>query len=184
MEVDAPWAEGLVDALLERGALSVEVTDADVDTRHEAPLFSEPGEAAAIAWPRNTLRVLFDVGVDAAQVLAVACHAVEAPIPTELRIESVPEQDWVQTTQQQFGPIQISSRLWIVPTWCQPPVPGTLVLRLDPGLAFGTGTHATTAMCLAWLDENARDGQVVIDKSKQFHQERGEWTDPEAFIKL
>jgi ribosomal protein L11 methyltransferase len=163
VEVDAPWAEGLVDALLERGALCVEVTDADVGTKHEAPLFSEPGEAAGIVWPRNTLRALFDVAVDPTEALAAACYAIEAPIPAELRIESVEEQDWVQATQQQFGPIQISSRLWIVPTWCQPPVPGTLVLKLDPGLAFGTGAHPSTRQCLQWLEAHLHPGQSVLD---------------------
>ncbi len=163
VEVDALWVEGMADALLERGALSVEVTDADVGKSHESPLFNDPGEAVGTVWPRNTLSALFDVGVEPAQVLAEACHAIGASIPAELRVKSVPEQDWVQTTQQQFGPIQISSRLWIVPTWCQPPVPGTLVLKLDPGLAFGTGAHASTWQCLRWLDEYLHTGQSVLD---------------------
>jgi ribosomal protein L11 methyltransferase len=163
VEVDALWAEELVDALLERGALSVEVTDADVGTKREAPLFSDPSEAAGIVWPRCALSALFDAGVDPAQVLAAACHAIEAPIPAELRIDSVPEQDWVQATQRQFGPIQISSRLWIVPTWCQPPVSGTLVVKLDPGLAFGTGAHPSTQQCLRWLEEHLHPGQAVLD---------------------
>ena len=163
VEVDALWAECLSDALIECGALSVEISDADVGTERETPLFSEPGEADGVTWPRNTLRALFDVGVDPAQALAVACRAVDAPIPAELRIDSVPEQDWVQTTQRQFGPIQISSRLWIVPTWCEPPVPGALVLKLDPGLAFGTGAHPSTWQCLRWLGEHLRTGQSVLD---------------------
>jgi ribosomal protein L11 methyltransferase len=163
VEVDALWAEGLADALLEHGALCVEVTDADVDTTREAPLFSETGNSAGMVWPLNTLSALFDVGVDPSQALAAACHAVEAPIPAELRIESVPEQDWVRMSQQQFGPIQISSRLWIVPTWCRPPVPGTLVLKVDPGLAFGTGAHPSTWQCLQWLDEHLLPGQSVLD---------------------
>jgi len=163
VEVDAPWAEDLVDALLECGARSVDVADADVGTIREAPLFSDPGEAAGIVWRRCTLSVLFDVGIDPAQVLTAACNAIEAPVPAKVGIESVPEQDWVQATQRQFGPIQISSRLCIVPTWCQPPVSGTLVVKLDPGLAFGTGAHPSTWQCLRWLEQHLHPGQSVLD---------------------
>jgi ribosomal protein L11 methyltransferase len=163
VEVDALWAESLADALIGRGALSVEVTDANVGTTRETPLFGEPGEAGRVIWPRNALSALFEEGVDPAQALTAACDAIQAPIPAELRIESVSDQDWVHATQQQFGPIQISSRLWIVPTWCQPPVPGILVLKLDPGPAFGTGAHPSTWQCLLWLDEHLHSGQSVLD---------------------
>ena len=163
VEVDALWAESLSDALIEQGALSVEVSDADAGTGRETALFKEPGEAEGIVWPRNNLSALFDLAVDPTQALAAACHAIRAPVPAALRIESVPEQDWVQATQQQFAPIQISARLWIVPTWCQPPVPGGLVLKLDPGLAFGTGAHPSTWQCLRWLDEHLNAGQSVLD---------------------
>lgn len=163
VEVDALWAECLADALLEGGALSVEVTDADLGTGRETALFGEPGEAAEGVWPRNTLSALFEEVVDPAQALADACDTIDAPVPTGVRVQPVSEQDWVRTTQQQFGPIQISSRLWIVPTWCQPPVPGTLVLKLDPGLAFGTGAHPSTWQCLRWLDDHLQSGQSVLD---------------------
>ena len=78
-------------------------------------------------------------------------------------LTAVAEQDWVRATQQQFGPIQISERLWIVPSWCEPPAPDAINLRLDPGLAFGTGAHPTTWQCLRWLDENLHEGQSVLD---------------------
>jgi ribosomal protein L11 methyltransferase len=80
-----------------------------------------------------------------------------------LEIVPVPEQDWVRATQQQFGPIQISARLWIVPSWCAPPDPAAINLVLDPGLAFGTGSHPTTWQCLRWLEENLRPGDSVLD---------------------
>ena len=163
VEVNALWAESLSDALIEQGALCVGVSDADAGTGRETALFKEPGEAEGIVWPCNTLSALFDLAVDPKQALAAACHAIEAPIPVDSRIESVPEQDWVRATQQQFAPIQISARLWIVPTWCQPPVPGALVLKLDPGLAFGTGAHPSTWQCLRWLDEHLNAGQSVLD---------------------
>jgi ribosomal protein L11 methyltransferase len=163
LEIDAAWVESLADALLEHGALSVQVTDADAGTARETPLFREPGEAPEALWPRNLLSALFDSGVDPAQALGAACRAVGAPVPAELRTEPVWDQDWVRATQQQFGPIQISPRLWIVPSWCEPPVAGALVLELDPGLAFGTGAHPTTWQCLRWLEDNLRPGQSVLD---------------------
>jgi ribosomal protein L11 methyltransferase len=163
LEVDAPWAEGLADALLEQGALSIEVTDADAGTAWETPLFREPGEAAEVSWPCNLLSALFDSGVDPVQALGAACSAIGMPVPAELHTESVSQRDWVRAVQQQFGPIEISSRLWIVPSWCQPPIPGVLALKLDPGLAFGTGAHPTTWQCLRWLDEYLRSGQSVLD---------------------
>jgi len=163
VEVDALWAECLADALLERGALSVEVTDADFGTGRETPLFGEPGEAIRGVWARNKLNALFEEVVDPAQALASACDAVDAPAYTALRVERVFEQDWVRATQQQFGPIQISSRLWVLPTWCEPPGSAAVVLRLDPGLAFGTGAHPTTWQCLRWLDSYLQPGQSVLD---------------------
>jgi ribosomal protein L11 methyltransferase len=163
LEVGPTWAESLADALLEHGALSVEVTDADAGTAREMPLFREPGEAAEVAWARSVLSALFDAGVDPAQVLGAACSAIGMPVPAQLHTESVSQRDWVRAAQQQFGPIEISSRLWIVPSWCPPPVSGVLVLKLDPGLAFGTGAHPTTWQCLRWLDEHLRAGQSVLD---------------------
>ncbi len=163
LEVGAAWAEDLADALLERGALSVELTNADAGTGVETPRFGEPDDAAEVGWPRNLLSALFDAGVDPAQALGAACSAIGMAVPTELHTEPVSQRDWVRATQQQFGPIEVSSRLWIVPSWCQPPVPGVLVLKLDPGLAFGTGAHPTTWQCLRWLDEHLRAGQSVLD---------------------
>jgi len=163
LQVDAASAEGLADALLERGAISVELTDADAGRPGEIPLFWEPGEAPDARWPRSRLSALFDAGVDPAQAVAAACWAVEVPVPADLHTEPVQDQDWVRATQQQFGPIEISPRMWIAPSWCEPPDPSALVLRLDPGLAFGTGAHPTTWQCLRWLDEHLRSGQSVLD---------------------
>ncbi|HTS53302.1 MAG TPA: 50S ribosomal protein L11 methyltransferase [Burkholderiales bacterium] len=163
LEVDATWAESLADALLDCGALSVELTDADAGTPREAALFGEPGEATQTLWPRNLLSALFDSDADPAKVVTAACEAVGVPVPSELSTTPVGEQDWVRATQQQFGPIEISPRLCIVPSWCEPPIPTALVLRLDPGLAFGTGAHPTTWQCLRWLEEHLRPGQSVLD---------------------
>jgi ribosomal protein L11 methyltransferase len=163
VEVDAAWAESLADALLEHGALSVEITDAEAGTGRETPLFSEPGEAAQTLWPRNLVSALLNSGVDPARVLGAACFTAGVPVPADLHTAPVWDQDWVRLTQQQFGPIEISPRLCIVPSWCEPPLPGALVLKLDPGLAFGTGAHPTTWQCLRWLEAHLRAGQTVLD---------------------
>jgi ribosomal protein L11 methyltransferase len=162
-DVDAAWADALGDALLEQGAASVEVTDADAGTRQETPLFREPLEAEQALWPRNRLNVLFEAGADFRRAVADACATAGVPLPHAILQEAVSDQDWVRAAQQQFGPIEISPRLWIVPTWCEPPVPGALVLNLDPGLAFGTGSHPTTWQCLRWLDQHLQPGESVLD---------------------
>jgi len=163
VEVDGAWAADLADALLEQGALSVEVSDADAGTARETPLFREFGEPAEVVWSHTLLSVLLDVDVDPAQALYAACNVIHMPVPEQWHTESLAQRDWVRATQQQFGPIEISTRLWIVPSWCQPPVPEALVLKLDPGLAFGTGAHPTTWQCLRWLDAHLRSGQSLLD---------------------
>jgi ribosomal protein L11 methyltransferase len=162
-DVVAAWADALGDALLEQGAASVEVTDADAGTGKETPLFREPGEEEKRLWPRTRLSVLFEAGADLGRAVADACATTGVPLPDAIHQEAVADQDWVRAAQQQFGPIEISARLWIVPTWCEPPVPGALVLNLDPGLAFGTGSHPTTWQCLRWLDQHLQPGESVLD---------------------
>ena len=165
LRIDAEHAELLADELLACGALSVAVEDADADTPDELPLFGEPGlEPDRLAWQHSRLRVLVEGDEDAAR------HAVEAAVaPLKLAtplIEScapVADADWVRATQAQFPPTRISDRLWIVPTWHDPPEPTAIAVRLDPGVAFGTGTHPTTQLCLAWLDEHVVPGARVLD---------------------
>ena len=163
VEVDRAHAEDLADALLEHHVLSVEVSDADAGTARETPLFKESGRVEPGAWERNLLSVLFADSVDPVQALSAACSAIGMRVPEESHIDSVSQRDWVREARQQFGPIEISSRLWIVPSWCKAPVPDVQVLKLDPGLAFGTGAHPTTWQCLRWLDENLGKGQSVLD---------------------
>jgi ribosomal protein L11 methyltransferase len=161
-ELSAPDAEAVSDALFEQGALSVESTDAHAGTEAERPIFDEPG-AASEGWPLHRLRVLFDVGADVPASISAALGALGlAPTP-ELHLERVEDQDWVRQTQQQFGPIRVSDRLWIVPTWSEVPDPEALNLRLDPGLAFGTGSHPTTLQCLRWLEAHLGGRESVLD---------------------
>lgn len=163
-EIGQQEAEPLADALLEAGALSVAVEDADAGNIDEQPLFGEPGlEPATAAWRRSQLIVLLGAEHDAANLLKHACTALKLPIPV-FSTQEVAEQDWVRLTQSQFEPIQISPRLWIVPSWhAQPAQADALVLQLDPGLAFGTGSHPTTRLCLRWLEAHLQQNQSVLD---------------------
>lgn len=160
VELDAQRAELLSDALLAAGALSVEIGDADSGTPRERPLYDEPGEHAA--WRRVTLTALFPGDADAALGLREACASCGLPAPAH-RVRRIEDDDWVRRSQDQFRPVRISDRLWIVPTWHAPPDPGAINLLLDPGLAFGTGSHATTRLCLSWLERNVRGGESVVD---------------------
>lgn len=135
------------------GAMAVTIEDADAGSADESPVFDEPGTASVGAWRRARVTALFADEV-AAQVSAVAISSFGGGIETT-RIEPVDDHDWVRLSQSQFGPIEVASGLWVVPTWCATPPDARRVIRLDPGLAFGTGSHPTTRMCLAWI--TARD---------------------------
>jgi len=107
--------------------------------------------------------VLLAEGADVASTLAAAAQQAGIPVPTGYTVETVAEQDWVRLTQSQFDPIPISPRLWIVPTWHDAPDSSAINLKLDPGLAFGTGSHPTTRLCLRWLDEHLHGGETLLD---------------------
>jgi ribosomal protein L11 methyltransferase len=144
--------EQLSDALEALGALSVSVEDADAQTDAEQALFGEPGMLPPKAgWQRSRVMALF-TGLEPAQAALQLLTAQEFFVGCEtLGIQEVPEQDWVRLTQSQFAPVDITPDFWIVPTWHEPPEQARVVIRLDPGLAFGTGTHPTTRMCLRWI---------------------------------
>ena len=160
---DAALADTISDALMDAGALSVSVEDADAGTAAEQPLFGEPGSAAEAAWRRNAVVALVDAGLDEHSMVAAAARAAGSSAPPVFTSTDVPDQDWVRLTQSQFDPIRISARLWIVPTWHTAPDPSAIAIRLDPGLAFGTGSHPTTRMCLAWLDQHVSPAHSVLD---------------------
>jgi ribosomal protein L11 methyltransferase len=144
--------EMLSDALDALDALSVSVEDADAQTDAEQALFGEPGmPPPQDGWQRSRIQALFaneTLARDAAEVLAAQDFFADCSV---LGVAAVPEQDWVRVTQSQFVPVEITPAFWIVPTWHEPPEQATRVIRLDPGLAFGTGTHPTTRMCLRWI---------------------------------
>jgi len=163
IDTDAEHAEALSEALLELGALSVDLLDADADTPDEQAIFGEPGEAPPGVWQHNRVSALFDDDRDAVAILREAAMRIGLNEIPEHRIETLADNDWVRLTQSQFDPIPISSRLWIVPTWHAPGDPDAINIVLDPGLAFGTGSHPTTRLCLRWLDNNIKGGEAVLD---------------------
>jgi ribosomal protein L11 methyltransferase len=159
----ADYAEALSEALLAHGALSVDMLDADADTPDEQAIFGEPGEPTSSVWQHNLVNALFDSDADVAGVLQACCTELGiVPLP-EHKIATLEENDWVRITQSQFDPIRISDRLWIVPTWHEPTDPKAINIALDPGLAFGTGSHPTTRLCLRWLDANIKGSESVLD---------------------
>lgn len=160
---DARCVDALSDALMERGALSVDVADAAAGTAGETPLFAEPGSAPAVNWTHNRLVALFGADVDIAQLVPEALSAASLPAATPYGIDQIDDKDWVRLTQQQFAPVQVSPRLWVVPTWHEVVDASAINIRLDPGLAFGTGTHPTTQLVLRWLDVHLMPGMRVID---------------------
>jgi len=159
-ELAAPEVEAVTDALLESGALAVDVEDAAAGTSEEEPRYSEAGGAPG--WRRSLVRALVAGGADAEALVAGACDRVGVARP-ECRVRAVADRDWVRATQSQFAPIRVSRRLWIVPTWHSPPDPAAVNVVLDPGIAFGTGNHATTRLCLRWLERSIAGGESVID---------------------
>lgn len=164
LRVPEDGVELVSDALESLDALSVSVEDADAQTPEEQAMFGEPGMPAPKAgWTRSTVVALFATqpqADEAAGLLRVQDFFEGSEV---VGIKPVPEQDWVRLTQSQFDPVEITPSFWIVPTWHEPPAGAERFLRLDPGLAFGTGTHPTTRMCLRWIARHALTGQRVLD---------------------
>lgn len=160
---DAAHAEALSDALLALGALSVGVEDADAGTERETPQFGEPGHSPAPLWAHSRIVALFDKAADVPLIAAAAAGEAGLGATPPYDITEVAEQDWVRLTQSQFEPIRINERLWIVPSWHEAPDPQAINLELDPGLAFGTGSHPTTRLCLEWLCSHVQAGASVLD---------------------
>lgn len=160
---DASHAEPMCDALLEAGALSASIEDADAGTPDEQPQFGEPGSVTTPGWNHSKVVVLLEPDADVAAILGDAAKAIGLPGVPEFSVEPLAEQNWVQLTQSQFDPIRVSERLWIVPSWHESPDPAAINLILDPGMAFGTGSHPTTRLCLEWLERNVSEGCTVLD---------------------
>lgn len=160
---DAASAEPLCDALIELGALSASIEDADAGTADEQPQFGEPGTPTTPGWQRSRVLALCESDTNVSELLQAACQQLGVPPIRDFSVTALAEQNWVQLTQAQFDPIQISGRLWIVPSWHESPDPSAINLVLDPGMAFGTGSHPTTRLCLEWLEKTVTPGCSVFD---------------------
>ena len=153
--------DAVSDTLEALDALSVSVEDADAGSDQENALFGEPGmPPPAQAWEQSRVTALFNDlhGAEAARGLVQQLHGADV---SHAAIQAVPEQDWVRLTQSQFDPVEITPEFWVVPSWHTAPQQAQTVLQLDPGLAFGTGTHPTTGMCLRWIEQHPRQASVL-----------------------
>ena len=160
--IEGRHAEALGEGLEALGALAIEITDADAGTERERAIFGEPG-AEAEPWPRAKVGALFDEDADVDGALSVALSQTGLGLAQAVSIDRVEDTDWVALTQRQFEPIRAGERLWIVPTWHAAPDPRGVNVVLDPGAAFGTGSHPTTRLCLSWLEREVLPADIVLD---------------------
>ena len=160
LELDSGDADRLSDMLLEAGALSVAYEEVTPDKAAK----SIPPGGSGLGASRSVvhLTALCRVQDDPQQLLLAACRAAGIQIPDH-KSHAVPDENWVEKSREQFSPIRVSDRLWIVPSWHVPPDPTAINLLIDPGLAFGTGNHPSTLSCLRWLERTIRGGEVIID---------------------
>lgn len=163
LDVDAAHVEILSEKCFELGALSVDIRDAAADTVNEQPLFGEPNVYSQEIWDHTLVSALFEQDIDIAKILQEIEQVLDRPYQLKYSLSQIHEQDWIKLTQSQFEPIQISQRLWIVPTWHTPVDAAAINLILDPGRAFGTGSHPTTQLCLSWLEKQLKPGDSVLD---------------------
>jgi len=157
------YVEQVSDALFELGAISVDVSDAEVGTTNETPIFMEPGEEYTLSWGLNRISSMFADTVEPEVILDNLVEQIPGLRIVEQTFTQVGEEDWVRLTQSQFSVIEISNRLRILPSWIASADKNGVEIILDPGLAFGTGSHPTTKLCLSWLEKNISGGEVLMD---------------------
>jgi ribosomal protein L11 methyltransferase len=165
IEVTRSDADALCDALVTEGALSVSIEDANDGTHAEVPLFGEPGmEPEQHAWDHNRVIALFDTTKNISQCMVNVVTSLNWATLPNYTTRRVEEQDWVRITQAQFEPLHIGKHIWVVPSWHGAPTAlEGVILKLDPGLAFGTGSHPTTRLCMEWLEQNIQASHTVLD---------------------
>ncbi len=160
--IEGARAEPLAVALEEAGAVATDLADADAGTDREQAIFGEPGSDVA-PWPQCRLTALFPADAALDRILERAARECGLGSLMGASIDRLEDADWVTLTQRQFEPIRAGTRLWIVPTWHEAPDPAALNIVLDPGAAFGTGSHPTTRLCLGWLEGAVRAGDAILD---------------------
>lgn len=161
--VPGPDVDHLSESLFSVGAISVDVTDADEGSAKEKAIFAEPGEIFELSWNANRVVALFDSDLDVTKVIKNLEEFVNVSQLSDYQVRTVEDQDWVRLTQKQFDPIQVTDRIRITPSWSDVGVPSDVEIVLDPGLAFGTGSHPTTRLCLQWLDQASVSERIVVD---------------------
>lgn len=161
-------ADAISDALISIGALSASIEDAHADTEAEQAIFGEPSSQDIHypppgIWQENIVTAMFDENANPTEIMSTLQNEISGFHTSRLsyRTEIIAEQDWVRATQAQFDPIKISDKLWIVPTWHDAPNQDAVNIILDPGLAFGTGSHPTTSLCLEWLTNQSNIGSIL-----------------------
>ncbi len=163
VELEEAASEAFSDALIEAGAASVALEDAEAGSAAETPRFAEPSSDSPNAWRRNRISALIETDADPTAILGAAARASGLDEVPAYRIARVEDEDWVRATQAHFEPMTIGERLWVGPSWHEPPGAQFAVVRLDPGLAFGTGSHATTRLALGFLERTLAGGERVLD---------------------
>ncbi len=167
IEATEQTADNISDALMDIGALSASIEDANAETPAEQAIFGEPSSADIQypppgIWQQNIVSAMFDEDVDVEKTIKALCAQTDIA-SFKYHTETIAEQDWVRATQAQFDPIKITDKLWIVPSWHVAPSKDAINIVLDPGLAFGTGSHPTTSLCLEWLTQQNLVQQSVLD---------------------
>lgn len=161
IKIDSKNADVLSDIFFAFNVLSVSIEDQFAGTDLEQPIFNEPGMEVEGLWQHSKLIILVDNNTNIPEIIKQAQNLCGVEFAYELA--QVDNQDWVRLTQSQFQPIEVNHNLYIVPSWHDSPNPNAIAIRLDPGLAFGTGSHPTTFMCLKWIAENIQNNQNVLD---------------------
>ena len=162
IRASADYAHIMSDALIELGALSCAIEDSYLNSENEEALFGEPNIPSNTIWQHNTVESLFDAAVSIDTIINELKTITGLP-HIDYTLDTVEEQNWVALTQSQFEPINILDKLWIVPSWHTSPNPDAINIILDPGLAFGTGSHPTTHLCLEWLIKEVNINDHVLD---------------------
>ncbi|MDG2253077.1 MAG: 50S ribosomal protein L11 methyltransferase [Methylophilaceae bacterium] len=161
IQTSADSAEKITDYLIELGAISASIQDKNLNQNNEEIIFGEPHDGPQQYWKENTISALFEENIEVDKIKKELENFLNHKI--EAIISKIEDQDWVKTSQDQFNPICIRDKLWIIPTWHSQELKNGINLILDPGLAFGTGSHPTTHLCIEWLIDNVKKNNQILD---------------------